>query len=246
LLIRKCPNKTILIFRSAAGFQTIIEAGRSLMKNVFVIFSFLLLFPFYLAAQTVQPQADKNHLVQFSGVVLDQDSLFPIPFVSVVIKGVKRGTVSDIYGFFSLVISPGDELEFSALTHKSRTYKIADTLRQKYYYAIQVLTKDTFQLPIVDVYPWPSKEDFKRAFLALDLNDSDGDRADKNLTREELSYMERTQGASASENYKYVMQAYYTKVYTSGQAPVNNLLNPIAWAEFISAWRKGKYTSKKK
>ncbi|MDI1354635.1 MAG: carboxypeptidase-like regulatory domain-containing protein [bacterium] len=210
-----------------------------------VIFSFLIL-PSSWVAQTLSPQSEKAHLLQFSGVVLDQDSLFPIPFVSIVIKGTKRGTVSDVYGFFTIVISPGDEVVFSSLTHKSRTYKMADTTSLKYYYAIQVLTKDTFQLPIVDVYPWPSKEDFKRAFLALDLRETDGERADRNLTREELSYMERTQGASASENYKYVMQAYYTKVYTSGQAPVNNLLNPIAWADFITAWRQGKFSTKKK
>ena len=98
----------------------------------------------------------------------------------------------------------------------------------------------------IDVYPWPSKEDFKRAFLALDLSETDMDRADKNLQKEALTYLERNQTSSASENYKYVMQAYYTKVYTTGQAPSMTLLNPIAWAQFIDAWRKGKFKEKKK
>ena len=194
-------------------------------------------------AQTVTAKPASPTLIQFSGVVLDQDSLTPIPFVSIVIKGTERGTVSLVNGFFSMIVKAGDELEFSSITHKSRTFKIADTLREKYYYAIQVLTKDTFDLPMVEIYAWPSKEDFKRAFLALDLNDSDGDRADRNLSREEMTYLERTQTASATENYKYVMQAYYTKVYTSGQQPMNNLLNPIKWAEFINAWRSGKLSS---
>ena len=83
-------------------------------------------------------------------------------------------------------------------------------------------------------------------FLALDLNDTDFDRADKNLQKEALTYLERNQTASASENYRYVMQAYYTKVYTSGQAPSMTLLNPVAWAQFIDAWRKGKFSNKKK
>ena len=34
------------------------------------------------------------------------------------------------------------------------------------------------------------------------------------------------------------------KVYTAGQYPVNNLLNPIAWAQFIDAWRQGKFKKK--
>jgi hypothetical protein len=179
-------------------------------------------------------------------VVLDQDSLTPIPFVAVIIKGTNRGTKSDYYGFFNLVVTPGDEIEFLSLVHKTRYYKISDSLKQKYYYAIQVLTKDTVKLDEVTVIPWPSKDEFKRAFLALDLHETDYDRADKNLFRDDMTNLERMQVASASENYKYLMQTVYTKVYTVGQMPNVNLLNPIKWAEFINAWRDGKFKEKKK
>ncbi len=185
-------------------------------------------------------------LLQVSGVVLDQDSLSPIPYVAVMVKNTRRATVSDVYGFFSIVVYPGEEIQFQALTHKARSFKLSDTTRARYHSIIQVLTKDTVDLPLVDVFPWPSKEDFKRAFLALDLNDTDAERADKNLARDELSYLERTQTSNANENYKYVMQQYYTKVYTSGQAPVNNLGNPLKWHEFITAWKAGKFSNKKK
>src|ERR1041385_891598 len=115
----------------------------------------LLLF-FLSVTCLVRAQAKQEHqLVQFSGVVLDQDSLTPIPYVSIIVKGTKRGAITDFYGFFSMVLNPGDELEFYSLTHKSRTYKLPDTLKQKYFYAIQVLAKDTIQLPMVEVYPWP-------------------------------------------------------------------------------------------
>ncbi len=197
-------------------------------------------------AQDKKQTADNTPLMQFSGVVLDQDSLTPIPFVSIMIKGTHRGTITDFYGFFSIVVNPGDVLEFYSITHKQRVYKTPDTLQQKYYYAIQILTKDTIQLPAVEIYPWPSRDDFKRAFLALDLNDTDADRADRNLEREAMTYLERNQTASATENYKHVMQAYYTKIYTSGQQPSISLLNPVKWAEFIDAWRKGKFSNKKK
>ncbi len=206
----------------------------------------VLVFCFTLVKSQKTEQKTEAPLIQFSGVVLDQDSLTAIPFVSILIKGTRRGAVTDFYGFFNMIVNPGDELEFYSVTHKNRTYKIADTLKQKYYYAIQVLNKDTIQLPAVEIYPWPSQEDFKRAFLELNLNNTDIDRADRNLEREVLTYLERTQGANAALNYKYVMQAYYTKVYTAGQAPENKLFSPIAWAQFIDAWRKGKFSSKKK
>lgn len=214
-------------------------------KIVGLFFAFFIAFS-NLNAQTVTAKSSSPPLIQFSGVVLDQDSLTPIPFVSILIKGTGRGTICNFSGFFSLIVHPGDELEFHAVSHKYRSYKISDTITQKYYYAIQILTKDTFQLSEVEVYPWPTKEDFKRAFLALDLSDTDLDRADKNLQKEALTYLERNQTASASENYKYVMQAYYTKVYTTGQAPSMTLLNPVAWAQFIDSWRKGKFSNKKK
>lgn len=200
-----------------------------------------------LKAQTLTTAAANTNtqLIQFSGVVLDQDSLAAIPFVSILIKGTNRGTVTNYYGFFSLVVNPGDELQFFSVNHKNRVYKVPDTLKQKYYYALQVLTKDTVELKTVDVYPWPSKEEFRKAFLALDLKDTDFDRAEKNLNSETMTYLERTQGPNAAENYRTVLQNYYTKVYTTGQAPSNKLLDPIAWAQFIDAWRKGKYKKKK-
>jgi len=216
------------------------------MRLVIFFLSTVLLMGIHTAGAQTGSKTPTLPLLQVSGVVLDQDSLSPIPYVAVMVKNTRRAAVSDIYGFFSIVVYPGEEIQFQALTHKARSYKLSDTTRARYHSIIQVLTKDTVDLPLVDVFPWPSKEDFKRAFLALDLNDTDAERADKNLARDELSYLERTQTANANENYKYVMQQYYTKVYTSGQAPVNNLGNPLKWHEFITAWKDGKFSNKKK
>ena len=207
----------------------------------------LFLLTFFAGQLFSQQKTQKEEpLIQFSGRVLDQDSLTPIPFVSILIRGTHRGAVSDYLGFFSLVLVPGDELEFFSVTHKNRTYRVPDTLSQKYYFAIQVLSKDTIQLPPVEIYPWPSKDDFKRAFLALNLNETDAQRADQNLQREALTYLERNQGADGHLNYRYVMENYYTRIYAAGQQPSITLLNPVKWAEFIDAWRKGKFSNKKK
>jgi len=214
------------------------------MKRLLVLILFITFFG-SIKAQTGPVKNNQDRLIQFSGQVKDADSSGTIPFVSILIKGTNRGTHSDFNGFFSLVVTAGDELEFVSLVHKKAFYKIADSLKQKYYFAVQVLTKDTVDLPAVEVFPWPSKEDFKRAFLALNLNDSDIDRAEKNLKRETLTYLERNQPASASENYRYMMLALYTKAYTAGQAPSMSILSPLAWAQFIDSIKKGKYKKKK-
>ena len=213
------------------------------MKAPLKILTLFLLISYSFVSQT-KSSISKSNLIQISGVVLDQDSGSRIPYVSILVKGTKKYYMSDERGFFSLVAYPNDEIEFHSISHKNRTYKINDTLNQKYYSIIQLLAKDTILLQEIEIYPWPSKEEFKRAFLALNLNSTDIDRAENNLQRDDLSYLERTKNSSSSENYKYVMQAYYTKIYSVGQQPMYNLLNPIKWAQFIDAWRKGKFKSK--
>lgn len=210
-------------------------------KNILLIL--LLFYSFFLSSQQSKKE---EKFIQVSGVVVDADSLKPVPFVSVIIKGTKRGTITDYYGFFTLVASPGDELQFFSLNHKNGTYKLDDTLQLTHYYIIHSLIKDTVQLPAVAVYPWPSKEDFKKAFLELNLSETDYDRAAKNLDRKELSYNERNYNIDAKESYQYLLQQQLTKMYSLGQYPTINLLNPIAWAQFIDAWRKGKFKQQNK
>ena len=212
-------------------------------KDIFLISLFL---SFAINVMLAQQTQKEEKFIQISGVVVDADSLKPVPFVSVLIKGTKRGTITDYYGFFTLVASPGDELQFFSLNHKNGVYKLDDTLQQTHYYIIHSLVKDTIQLPSVSVYPWPTKEEFKRAFLNLDLSDTDYDRAAKNLDRKELSYNERNYTMDAQANYQYAVQQQLTKMYSLGQYPTINLLNPIAWAQFIEAWRKGKFKNNNK
>lgn len=190
-----------------------------------------------------QEKKSPEKYIQLSGVVVDDDSLRGIPFVSVY-RASKPVAVSDINGFFTLVAKPGDEINFTSLNHKSGSYKLEDTLSLKHYYIIQRLVKDTITLANIEIYPWPSKDEFRKAFLDLNLNETDYDRAAKNLDRGEYTYAERNLKMDSQANYRYAMQQYLTKVYTAGQYPVNNLLNPIAWAQFIYAWRQGKFKKK--
>jgi len=177
--------------------------------------------------------------IQISGVVLD-DSLQPLPFVSIMIKDTRHGSVSDFYGFFTLVARPGDEIQFFSVNHKSKSYNLSDSLTGRHYSIIQILTKDTFNLPEVTVYSFPSKEQFKRAILNLDLSDSDIERAYKNMDNEDIRESIKGTSMDAASNYKFRMQQQYTKMYQAGQYPSVSLLNPVAWAQFIDAWRKGK------
>ncbi len=223
------------------------------MKSFLFKISILVLvasIPLKAKAQTkVAWQDGSDKLIQFSGVVVEGDSLRPVPFASVMVKKSNRGTISDYFGYFSFVAQLGDTIEFSAIGFTSASYIIPDTLSNNKYSLIQVLRTDTIHLNLTEVYPWPSKEQFKAAFLALQLPDDDIVRATKNMERSDMKQRMAGMAVDASINYKYTMQQYQSKLYYAGQLPPNNLLNPIAWAKFIQAWKRGdfkKKTDKKK
>lgn len=199
-----------------------------------------------VACLTASGQGTDKKLVQFSGVVVTGDSLSPVPFTSLMIKNSSRGTVSDYFGFFSIVAQLGDEIEFSGIGFKKVSYHIPDSLREDRYSLIQILNHDTITLKTAYIYPWPSREQFKQAFLSLKVPDSDLENAQRNLALETIRDEAERIDMDGSLNYKYALQQRQSKLYYAGQLPPNNLLNPIAWAQFINAWKRGDFKKKDK
>lgn len=201
----------------------------------------LFFLPFLSSSQVDE---NKNTLIQFSGVVVEQDSLNPVPYSSVMIKNKNRGTICDYFGFFSFVAQKSDTIEFAAIGYKKAEYIIPDTLAGNKYSLIQVLLHDTVLLKEVAIYPWPTKEHFKEAFLKLNIPNDDLQRAQINIAREEAREKVDPMPMNGSMNYKYYMQQQYSRLYYAGQYPSISLMNPIAWAKFIEAWRKGDFKKK--
>lgn len=190
-------------------------------------------------------QTDKE-LVQFTGVTVTGDSLLGVPYVIVKVKGTNHGTITDYYGFFSFVARLGDTIEFSSVGYHKARYIIPDTLRENKYSLIQVLNIDTVNLPTATVYPWPTKDEFKQAFVNLQLPDDDYSRARRSLDKNNLDAIAMNLPPDASLNYKYSQNERTSQLYYAGQLPQNTLLNPIAWAKFIQAWKSGAFKRKDK
>jgi hypothetical protein len=213
------------------------------MMKIITLVSLLLLLGFSLV--TAQSNKRKpGDLLQFSGVVVSGDSLQPVPFTAITVKGTYRGTLSDYYGFFSFVAQEGDTIEFSVLGFQKSTYILPDSLDGSRYSIIQVLNQDTVMLPTTVIYPWPTKEQIYEYFLKAPVPDDDLERARKNLAQETIVDMALTVPMDATMNYRNAMSQYNTRLYNAGQIPMNNLLNPIAWAKFVQAWKKGEFKKK--
>ena len=195
-----------------------------------------------LLNNTVLAQGDSNEkreLIQFSGVIVTGDSLNKVPYVNIIITNSNRGTISDFFGYFSFVAQEQDTIQFSAVGFKKAQFVIPDSLSINRYSLIQLMVRDTILLPETFIYPWPTKEQFRQAFMNLNIPDDDLERAKKNLELAEMRERYNATGMDASMNFTNAMQEQSSKLYYAGQDPPIGLLNPIAWVKFIEAWKKG-------
>jgi hypothetical protein len=206
-------------------------------KSTLVSFAFLFVFTTF--NNTLFAQKDSLQLIQLSGVVVTDGEVEPLPYTTVFDKTIRKGVIADYYGFFSMVTKPGDTLFFSYYGHKTSSFIVPDTLTNNRYSIIHVMQKDTLNLPQVDVYPWPSREDFARAFVEMEPYDDALRRAQRQLSGESLAFAAARIETDASLASGYAFNQIQTKIYTHGQTPINNLFNPYSWAKFIESWKKG-------
>jgi len=189
----------------------------------------------------------QGDLVQFSGMVLDgsDENLIPIPYANVLVKKEGRGTYSDFNGFFSIVVRKGEVVEFSAIGYKSFNLTIPDTLTDNRYSLVQLLTRDTVNLPTAVIFPWPSREHFRLEFLAMDVSSELQARASRNLTADNLERMRNSVPYDGRENADYYLRQQASSYYYIGQTPPMQIFSPIAWKEFFDAWKRGDFKKKK-
>ncbi len=211
-----------------------------MIKLTTVLSIFLLFATFSAKAQELDSISLDSSLIQLSGVVVSEETLAELPYTTVLDRTSKRGVFCDYYGYFTMVVYPGDTLIFSAYGHKTSNYVVPDTLEDNFYSIIHVMEVDTIDLPNVEVYPWPSREDFARAFVNMDPYDDAIRRAQRQLSGESLAFAAARLDIDGSLAYGTVQSQYQTKLYTQNQLPANNLLNPYAWSKLIKDWKEGK------
>lgn len=194
--------------------------------------------PHLLSAQ----QKDTS-LVQLSGLVLDgtTSQLAPVPYTSIYVEGSNRGTYSDFKGFFSIVIRKSETVTFSAIGYKTVSYKLPADLQDDRYSVVQLMTQDTINLPETVVFPWPSRENFRLEFLAMDVTPELQRVAATNLAKEALARAQETVKYDGNENADYYMRKQASNYYYYGQRPPMNIFNPIAWKKFFDAWKNGDF-----
>jgi hypothetical protein len=197
-----------------------------------------------LIAIHAKAQVTDEDLIQFSGVTITADSLNPVPYARVLVTSGNRGTVSDSYGYFSFVAHRYDTVTFNALGYKQALFIIPDSITKQRYSLIQLMTADTITLPAAFIFPWPTYEEFKQAFINLNIPDDDLEIARKNLSGERIRMYADQMPNDGRMNYNNYIQNQTSKLYYFGQQQPISILDPFAWARFIKAWKEGRFKKK--
>jgi hypothetical protein len=172
---------------------------------------------------------------------MTSDSLKAIPAVSIVVKNRNQGTYSSDQGVFSIVVLKGDEIEFTSVGYKPINVKITDTFHGNQYSVILLMVNDAQYLPATIIKARPTREQFERDFVNTPVPDDDIEIARQNNSAAKRAILSRSIPANAGEAASTYLRQSAQKYYYQGQTPPQNILNPLAWADFIQAWKRGDF-----
>ena len=207
-------------------------------KATYFITLGFLTFGFHLSAQT-DSIAISEEVVQVSGLVVTGDSLMPMPFATVFRARDSRGTMTDVRGFFSIPVLAGDTLRFSSTGFITREAIISTGGEKNRISLVQTMGRDTVMMNEAFIYPWPSREAFKREFMALCLEQSAYDIAQQAIDPFDIYDRLIDVGLDGQAASSAALRQMSIDYGTAGAMPTTNLLNPVAWAQFLQALKNG-------
>jgi CarboxypepD_reg-like domain len=219
------------------------EVIQLLSMRKFLLFGFIF-FVLKPNQSKAQFESFKDSVVQLYGVVMTADSLKGLEGVSIMVKGQNRGTMTNSKGVFSIVVLKGDNVEFTSVGFKPKTVAIPANLEGNQQSVIQLMVNDTVYLAATIIKARPSREQFERDFINTQIPDDNLTTARKNNDRATRRILVSTLPADGREAANTYFRQQAVKSSYLGQLPPQNIFNPVAWAEFIKAWKRGDYKKK--
>jgi len=190
-----------------------------------------------MSVASVSAQDENKRFIQIDGLTAD-DKGYIVPDVSIYSKHLRRGAASDHRGIFSIISLPGDTIFFSAIGYKSTILTVPPSITGNHFITDVILVTDTIMIGEVLVLPWKTYSEFKRAVIENKPVDPLMENMEYNLALVEQQIWSDMR-ATPGEAYRYTMQQMSDNLYTRGQMPANNLLNPFAWQKFAQGVKSG-------
>lgn len=219
------------------------------MKNTFQRYQWvtivLLLIAFF-STQSSQLQAQgKEKVIYLSGLISSGDSSYGVPGVHIYIPEAGIGTVSNSAGLFRIRALPGDTVIFSHIAYQKQTLVVPiDDYEMAMTVLIDMQTDEKL-LPMVTIFPYPSEDVFKEAFLALDVETQQEKNMRKNLNSERITEMAKEIDMDGSSNHRFYMNQQGNYLHNQYFMPTLSLTDPFAWSRFIKSVKNGDLKKKK-
>ncbi len=181
----------------------------------------------------------QEKFVQVSGIITDaRDN--PVPGVAVISMKLRRGTISEMSGIYSITSIPGDTIFFRALGFKRYHTIVPSDYDKKLCMVDIVLELDTIPIEEVTILPWRTYNEFIQDMTQERPVDQTIENMNENLASIYVAVSNEVGVAITPEaGYRYAMEQNFNAMATRYQYPVNNLLNPFAWAKFIDGIKNG-------
>jgi len=195
---------------------------------------------------TLNGQTDETRkYIQVSGLIVDA-SYFPVPGVAVISHKLHKSTVSERTGIYSITSTPGDTIFFRALGFKRYHTIIPVGYEEKNCKVDIVLDIDTISISEVTIFPWKTYNEFIKDMAKERPVDPIIENMNDNIASIYVAIANETNAKiSGATGFRYAMEQNFTAMSTRNQYPVNNLLNPFAWAKFISGVKNGLFKNQK-
>lgn len=176
-----------------------------------------------------------------TGLVLSSDtSRTPLPYATVYNKTLGIGNYTNSDGFFALVVRPGDTVVVSSIGFFENKVVVPEVVGDTWIHTFFMRAR-TYLLQEATVYPWGTRDQFRAAFVHMNIPDDDLERARKNLSAAEMNFLARNLSSDGKAISGSVLRQYQDKYYYIGHVPPTNIFNPVAWANFFNDLRKGNY-----
>jgi hypothetical protein len=212
------------------------------LKKILYICSLVLAFIFWTNT-SANAQGEKK-FITFSGFVIDGSTDEPLPGAYVINDRAGRGVFTNNRGYFIIEVFPGDSLLFSYLGFKKQFHIIPKSLGLNYS-AVVELSIDAKMLKEVTVYPFRTEEEFKTAFLNMELpNSAEREAIERNYNLENIKRLAANQAMGAGGGYRYAMDQQLMHLQNQRQVTVNPLTNPFAIMNFIRSVKNGSLLDK--
>ena len=213
---------------------------RNKLSKLLYITAVFILFVSVCYGQTVE----NEKYVQVSGIITDQ-SFRPVPGVAVVSRKFKKGSLSERSGIYSITSTPGDTIFFRALGFKRYHTIIPETFTERHCEVDIALDIDTIQIKEVSIMPWKNYAEFIKDVTKPKPVDPIIENMNDNIASIYVAIANPASKVASEAGYRYAMEQNFTAMSTREQFPINNLLNPFAWAKFIRGIKNGLFKSQK-